>query len=73
MFQYLLPGYNHFEMRLIDNISPDKPPPAIVLSTATPLEPTPMTNFKLDFLRFWAMNDRKFILFISNLLSVLSP
>ena len=41
----------------MDDFGDDQPPPAIVLSTATPLDPAPISNFKLDFLRFWAINE----------------
>ncbi|KAK7447339.1 hypothetical protein BaRGS_00040197 [Batillaria attramentaria] len=50
-------GYNHFEICLVDDFGPEQPPPAIVLSTATPLDPPPLSHFKLDFLRFWAVNE----------------
>ncbi|XP_070191470.1 uncharacterized protein [Littorina saxatilis] len=50
-------AYNHFEIRLVDEFCEDQPPPAVVLSTATPLDPPPVSNFKLDFLRFWAVNE----------------
>ncbi|XP_076467081.1 uncharacterized protein LOC143298198 [Babylonia areolata] len=50
-------GYNHFEIRLLEDFSTEQPPPAIVLSTATPLDPTPVSHFRLDFLRFWAINE----------------
>ena len=47
-------GYNHFEIKIIDEFNDSFPPPALALSTASPLDPAPVSNFRQDFLRFWA-------------------
>ena len=49
--------YNHFEVELIDEFSENVPPPAIALCTASPFDPAPKSNFKQDFIRFWAMGE----------------
>ena len=50
-------AYNHFEVELIDDFCETLPPPAIVLCTASPFDPTPKSNFKQDFIRFWATGE----------------
>ncbi|KAK0052845.1 hypothetical protein Bpfe_017699 [Biomphalaria pfeifferi] len=50
-------GYNHFEVEIHKLETSSAPPPAIVLSTATPLDPPPLSCLKLDYLRFWPVND----------------
>ena len=53
----VLPAYNHFEVELIDDFDDLTPPPAIALCTASPFDPCPKTNFKQDFIRFWATGE----------------
>jgi hypothetical protein len=53
----LLSAYNHFEVQLIDDFDETTPPPAIALCTASPFDPTPKSNFKQDFIRFWATGE----------------
>ncbi|XP_005088904.1 uncharacterized protein LOC101862618 [Aplysia californica] len=60
-------GYNHFEVQLTKNFGPDCPPPAVVLSTATPLDPPPNSCLKLDFLRFWAVNEASALVQVGDL------
>lgn len=60
-------GYNHFEIRLTKDFGPDCPPPAVVLSTATPLDPPPNSCLKLDFLRFWAVNEASSLVQVGDL------
>ncbi|XP_071113924.1 uncharacterized protein [Haliotis cracherodii] len=52
-------GYNHFEIKIIDKFDDDSPPPALALSTASPFDPPPQSNFKQDFLRFWATGEAR--------------
>ncbi|XP_041355029.1 uncharacterized protein LOC121372654 [Gigantopelta aegis] len=52
-------GYNHFEIKIIDEFNDSFPPPALALSTASPLDPAPVSNFRQDFLRFWATGEAK--------------
>lgn len=49
--------YNHFELILSDRFNDSEPPPAIALCTASPLDPTPESQFKQDYLRFWPTGD----------------
>ncbi|XP_013380369.1 uncharacterized protein LOC106151578 [Lingula anatina] len=46
--------YNHFEVQIIEDFSDEVPPPMIALTTASPLLPPPESNFRQDFIRFWA-------------------
>ena len=50
-------GFNHFEVELIDSFDESRPPPAIALCTASPYDPAPKTNFRQDFIRFWATGE----------------
>jgi hypothetical protein len=50
-------AYNHFEVELIEDFDDNKLPPAIALCTASPFDPTPKSNFKQDFIRFWATGE----------------
>ena len=49
--------YNHFEVEFLDEVDETTPPPAIALCTASPMDPPPKSNFKQDFLRFWATGE----------------
>ncbi|BFZ09153.1 hypothetical protein BsWGS_12192 [Bradybaena similaris] len=60
-------GFNHFEVRLTKQFSTHLPPPAIVLSTATPLEPPPKSCLKLDYLRFWAVDQSSSVVQVGDL------
>ncbi|CAL1544708.1 unnamed protein product [Lymnaea stagnalis] len=60
-------GYNHFEVELTHEFGPGSPPPAIVLSTATPLDPPPNSCLKLDYLRFWPVNDASTLVQVGDL------
>ncbi|XP_064628155.1 uncharacterized protein LOC135487894 isoform X2 [Lineus longissimus] len=50
-------SYNHFEIRIIDDFDENIPPPAIALGTASPIYKDGMSNFRQDFIRFWAIDD----------------
>jgi hypothetical protein len=59
---YLSPtAYNHFEIKIIDDFDEMIPPPAIALGTASPIYKDGMSNFRQDFIRFWAIDDGKVI------------
>ena len=51
------PDYNHFEVEFIDAFDDNTPPPAIALCTASPMDPPSPSNFRQDFLRFWATGE----------------
>ncbi|CAF1096486.1 unnamed protein product [Adineta steineri] len=48
---------NHFEIILLDKISDDEPLPAIALCTASPMNSSLISEFKQDYLRFWATDE----------------
>ncbi|CAG5134153.1 unnamed protein product [Candidula unifasciata] len=60
-------GFNHFEVRLTKHFSSHFLPPAIILSTATPLEPPPKSCLKLDYLRFWAVDQTSSLVQVGDL------
>lgn len=49
-------GFNHFEVRVIDERDDNHPPPIIGLCTASPYDPPSDSSFKQDVLRFWAID-----------------
>ncbi|CAF2557981.1 unnamed protein product [Rotaria sp. Silwood2] len=48
---------HHFEIVLLEKFSDNEPPPAIALCTASPVDPTPTSQFRQDYLRFWPTGD----------------
>lgn len=57
----LFPVYNHFEIKIIDEFgSGRRPPPMIALTAAQVkdiVDSRRLSNFRLDFLRFWATGE----------------
>ncbi|XP_074655144.1 uncharacterized protein LOC141908822 [Tubulanus polymorphus] len=50
-------AYNHFEVSIVDDFDAERPPPAIGLCTASPIYKNGQSNFKQDFIRFWAVDE----------------
>jgi hypothetical protein len=44
-------------VEFLDEVDDNLPPPAIALCTASPLDPPPKSNFKQDYLKFWATGE----------------
>ena len=56
---YIITDFNHFEVELIDRFDDQVPPPAISMCSACPQDPPPQSNFRQDFIRFWARGEGK--------------
>lgn len=58
--------FNHFEIEVIDDFGgTNPPPPVIALTSASPKDNLPtenMSNYKIDYLRFWAVGEGKDVL-----------
>lgn len=61
LYNSMLSVFNHFELEIMDDFGGNHPPPPVIaLTTAAPKENMPsekMSNYRIDFLRFWAVGE----------------